>query len=97
MKEVKSGEVKFNYVYIKMKSNKLSVEEAVDQVVGEANECMRLSLEYGENLKAFNNKSLNKYVQACIACMYGCMYWHATLRRYNQGYPKFFDDNIFVD
>ena len=73
MKEVKSGQGKLNYVFIKLKSNNLSVDEAVDQVVAEVKENECLTLEFGEKLKAFNNDCLNKYVEHCKECMYGNM------------------------
>ena len=50
VKEAKSGKGQFNYVYIKMMNNKITLEQAMDQIVIEIKQSERMAYHHANNL-----------------------------------------------
>ena len=83
-KEVNSGSGKSNYVYIKMKNQKLTAQRAVEQLIIEAHQAESLAFEHGQLLKVKHHiKGLYDYVDGVIATMGGNHFWSTVCKRYN--------------
>ena len=87
-REVKSGFGKCNYVYIKMKENNLSAQQAVNQLIVESKNAQDMAIYHGQKLKKDKLlkkfKGLNDYVDGLIATMAGNHYWSTICKRYNK-------------
>lgn len=69
-KEVKAEQGEFNYVYVKMKNNNISAQEAVLQIMKEADNAQRMARYHGEKLKeSFEIDGLHAYVDGLLNAM----------------------------
>jgi hypothetical protein len=82
-KEVKNGVGMCNYVYVKMKNKMLTAQEAVEQIITEAETAESLANHHGQNLKQKRNCHLDDYVVQLLATMDGNHYWSTFCNRYN--------------
>ena len=83
-KEIEDNLYKFNYVVIKMKNQKLKVQQSVDILVTQLNESNILMQYFGNKLKELENKPLNEYVQSVIGYAQGNLFWSTICKRYNK-------------
>ena len=98
-KEAEENHKSFNYVYIIMVENKLSIQEAADRTVSDLNKCDEMLVKYSNNLKKLNNEAINQYTMKAISSVRGGLYWHTICNRYKNAEFKFFDpdDNIMIN
>lgn len=83
-KEVTANDYKFNYVYVKMVNENISAQRAIDEIVLETENAVRMAQTHGENLRKGNDPNINLYVDAVYAAMLGSIYWSSIYKRYNQ-------------
>jgi len=83
-KEAKACQAKANYVYVKMKNNILSAQEAVQRILIEADNAEKLARYHALKLKdSYEINGLDTYVDGLLNVMAGNIYWSSICKRYN--------------
>ena len=83
-KEARDGQAHFNYVFIKMKNNGLTAQQAVDELVRELRQYQQLMHRFGDNLRELGIKGTDAYVKRIIGYTDGNLYWSTICDRYNK-------------
>ena len=90
VKEAEEGQGRDNYVFIKMRNNNLTIENAMDCIVAEIIESDRLANLLADKLIFSGNQDLAKYAKGLIYMMNGNAFWSANNKRYKNIELKFF-------
>ena len=81
-KEVLNNET-LNAIYLKVISESVSAQTAVDMIVVEVNECVYLIEYYGQQLIKFNFEYFNVYVKQVKVAVPGYVKWSSVAQRFN--------------